>query len=247
MYYNLGGIQMIISHIIFIKTKKAAGTSIETYLSQYCGENDILTPVGKESETEKHVPKNWKGFFNPIPEIVKCSRSLRDIAEPVAHALQRKKFYNHIPAFRARERIPAKIWNSYYKFCVERNPWDKTLSHYYYTLKKRSNNKLAFEEYVKRGRFCLNYPLYMDPQHRKIIVDRVIKYENLNEELGEVFDYLGIPFEGSLPVRAKSHYRKDRRPYWEVFSNELKEYRDVIPKIFKKEIELLGYTFRGVK
>ena len=238
---------MVISHkykFIFIKTRKTAGASIETYLAQYCGENDILTPVGKEPETEKHTPRNWKGFFNPIPEIIRCSRSLRDVAEPVAHALQRKKFYNHIPAFRVRERIPQKIWNSYYKFCVERNPWDKTLSHYYMQ-KHRSNGKLTFEEYIKKGRFCLNYPLYMDPENKKIIVDRVIKYENLNEELGEVFDYLDIPWEGSLPVRAKSHYRKDRRPYQEVFSNELKEYRDVISTIFKKEIELHGYTFEG--
>lgn len=238
---------MIISHkykFIFIKTRKTAGTSIETYLSQYCGEEDILTPLEKEPETERHHPRNWRGFFNPIPEIIKCSCGLRGTIEPVTHSFQRKKFYNHIPAFRVRERIPLKIWNSYYKFCVERNPWDKTLSHYYMH-KQINKGKLTFEEYIQRGKFCLNYPLYMDPRYQKIIVDKVIKYENLNEECGEVFEYLRLPWEGTLSVHAKSHYRKDRRPYYEVFSQELKDYKDYLAEIFKKEIELHGYTFEG--
>lgn len=38
---------MIISHkhnFIFIKTAKTAGSSIEAYLSPFCGESDIVTP-----------------------------------------------------------------------------------------------------------------------------------------------------------------------------------------------------------
>ena len=40
--------QMIISHarsFIFIKTRKTAGTSVEVYLSQHCGPEDVITPI----------------------------------------------------------------------------------------------------------------------------------------------------------------------------------------------------------
>ena len=39
---------MIISHkyrFIFVKTRKTAGTCVEAYLSQHCGDSDVLTPI----------------------------------------------------------------------------------------------------------------------------------------------------------------------------------------------------------
>ena len=72
------------------------------------------------------------------------------------------------------------------------------------------------------------------------MVDKVVKYESLMSELGAIFQELGIAFEGSLGVRAKSEYRKDKRPYQDVFSNQQ---REVIEKAFAKELEMHGYTF----
>ena len=43
--------------------------------------------------------------------------------------------------------------------------------------------------------------------------NRVIRYENLLGELGEVFSQLDIHFDGTLGIKAKSEYRTDRRPY----------------------------------
>jgi len=238
---------MIISHkykFIFIKTRKTAGTSIETYLSRYCDKKDIITPVGNEPETEVHKSRNWKGFFNPFPELFLFDGNVKSLAKPFKDFLFREKFYNHIPAYRVKARVPQKIWDSYYKFCVERNPWDKTISHYS-MVNQRSNDGLTFDEYISKKNFCFNFPLYMDHKHQRIIVDKVLKHENLYSELGEVFADIGIPFDGVLNVRAKSHYRKDKRPYQEVFSGEYKKHRDVIADAFKKEIELHGYSFDG--
>jgi Sulfotransferase family len=229
---------MIISHkykFIFIKTAKTAGTSIEVFLSKLCGPKDIVTPIGPP--VEEHQPRNYEGFINPIPEILERPRKLFSALR--RSITSREKFYNHMPAVEIRNRVPANVWNNYFKFCVERNPWDKLLSHYHMHAAREAGS-LTLDEYLARGRFPINYFRYTDRSGTKIIVDRVLRYENLVAELGEVFSQLQIPFDGTLGIGAKSEYRKDRRPYQEVFNDER---RKIVEKAFAKEIELHGYRF----
>jgi hypothetical protein len=228
---------MIISHkykFIFIKTLKTAGTSIEVFLSQHCAASDILTPINPPLAA--HIPRNYTGVWDPLPELLYFKA--RNFIPVITHGLKRQKFYNHIPASIVQQRIPPRIWDEYFKFCVERNPWDKTLSHY--SMQKfRSRAHTSFEEYLRRGKFCLNYPLYTN-RAGHLILDRVIKYENLIEELTAVFRSLGIPFSGTLGNQAKSEYRQGNTPYREVFSEEQKL---LIEKAFAKEINMHGYSY----
>ncbi|PYK41183.1 MAG: hypothetical protein DME60_04775 [Verrucomicrobia bacterium] len=229
---------MIISHkykFIFIKTAKTAGTSIEVFLAKQCGSTDIVTPIFPP--VEGHQARNYKGFINPIPEILERPGKL---FSALRHAItSHDKFYNHMPASLVQKRVPCKVWNGYFKFCVERNPWDKVLSHYHMHA-AREGGSLSLDEYLARGRFPLNYFRYTDDSGAKIIVDRVLHYENLAAELGEVFSQLNIPFDGTLGVKAKSEYRTDRRPYQEVFNDEQ---RRIVENVFAKEIELHGCRF----
>lgn len=149
------------------------------------------------------------------------------------------KFNKHIPAKRVKMRTPDSIWNSYYKLCVERKPWDKTISHYF-SMKKLGRPWLTIDQYFSNGVFCLNFPKYTDWRGEKIIVDKVIKYENLIPELGPVFEHLGIPFDGDLKANAKGDYRKDRRQYQEVLDRKQQE---IIGQVFKREIDWHGYSF----
>jgi hypothetical protein len=230
---------MILSHkfkFIFIKTAKTAGTSIEVFLSKHCGPLDTVTPV--TPPVEGHEPRNCQGFVNPLPEIVERPGKLLSV---LRHSItSRQKFYNHMPASLVKQRVPARIWNSYFKFCVERNPWDKVLSHYHMHA-AREGGSLSLDEYLARGRFPINYFRYTDNAGAKIIVDRVLRYENLLADLGEVFGKLKIPFAGTLGVTAKSEYRTDRRPYQQVFNDQ---HRRIVEKAFAKEIELHGYRFK---
>jgi hypothetical protein len=229
---------MILSHkykFIFIKTAKTAGTSIEVFLSKHCGATDVLTPI--EPSVEGHQPRNYRGFINPIPEILErpgkiFSALRRSIAS-------REKFYRHMPAFEVQKRVPFDIWKSYFKFCVDRNPWDKVLSHYHMH-NAREGGSLSLDEYLARGRFPINYFRYTDDSGRKVIVDRILRYETLGAELSEVFSQLNISFDGTLGVNAKSEYRVDRTPYQQVFNDEQ---RRIVEKAFAREIELHGYRF----
>src|SRR5213594_1855238 len=229
---------MIISHkykLIFIKTVKTAGTSIEVFLSKECGPMDIVTPIAPP--VEGHQPRNYQGVINPIPEILERPHK---VLSALRHAItSREKFYNHMPAREVQKRVPGPVWNSYFKFCVERNPWDKVLSHYHMHA-AREGGALSLDEYLARGRFPINYFRYTDRSGTKIIVDRILHYENLVAELSEVFSQLKIPFAGTLGVTAKSRYRSDRRPYQEVFNDEQQR---IVEKAFAKEIDLHGYRF----
>lgn len=213
---------------------KTAGTSVEVFLSQLCGENDVVTPI--IPHVESHIARNYRGLWNPVPEMFDKNgkgmrRELRDF-------LKFRKFYNHIPACSIQRRVPADIWDNYFKFCIERNPWDKTLSDYH-MVSDRSLEGMSLDEYLDNGRFCLNYPKYTD-LNGNLMVDKVLKYENLLDELGEVFDQINVPFSGALGVKAKSEHRLDRTPYKNVLTDKQRQF---IAAVFSKEIEMHGYTY----
>ena len=202
---------MIVSHkykFIFIKTQKTAGTSIETYLSPLCGEKDILTPIFPH--VEPHEARNFDNL----------------------------QLFNHISAKELRSRLPADVWNKYYKFCVERNPWDKTLSHYH-MCKFRAGGDLSLDQYLQTSSFPIDYGKYTD-NAGTLIVDRVVLYERLDSELSGIFRSLGIPFNGQLSVSAKSEYRTDKTHYRQILSSRQML---LISKAFEKEIALHNYVY----
>ncbi|SFR58684.1 hypothetical protein SAMN05216203_1604 [Marinobacter daqiaonensis] len=228
---------MIVSHkyrFIFIKTLKTAGTSVEVFLSDHCSEDDIVTPVFPPEKS--HVPRNHKGLWNPVYDLIeKDGRGIRRAARDL---LARRKFYNHIPARILRHRLPSDVWNNYFKFCIERNPWDKTLSHFH-MVRERTGGVLTFDEYLASGKFCFNHPIYLD-NNGDLLVDRVIRYESLSDELAEVFSMLDVPYDGKLGVQAKSEHRRDKRPYTEVYSEAS---RKIVENAFRTEIRLHDYQF----
>lgn len=246
---------MIISHkykFIFVRTRKTATTSIESYLYDFLGDEDVITPI------ESVKGRNYKGFFNPLPGLFQHSvrqnqpihldplggyRGKWEICKFVlGNFIRKQRFYKHMPAFFIRQRVPNEVWDNYFKFTIERNPFDKVISFYYSLINTdKEFSDYSFHDYMRTGLYrCLNYPLYMDLKQKEVIVDKVVYYESLDKELGELLDYLGIPFDG-LNVRAKGGLRKDRRGCMDFFTGEYEKYRAEIEKVFAKELELHGY------
>lgn len=240
---------MIISHkheFIFVKTRKTAGTSIEYYLAPYCGPDDVLTMID-QGTVEGHEAQNHFGFFNPLKELLEFGPSADSLETTLDDLLDLDRFYNHLPASRIKARVPKKIWDDYFVFCFERNPWGKNLSRYYMWRERTDSRDTSFDAFMTRGTYCLNYPLYMDQSSDDIIVDYVGKYEHLEDELDWIFSGLGIPFDGSLDVSLKSHYSKPDASYSEVMRQQYPDYIDRVARIYRKEIELHGYTFEDCR
>lgn len=234
---------MILSHtyrFIFIKTLKTAGTSVEVMLSPYMGADDVLTPIGGKEEKERiaagYGPRNYKGWFNPLPLLWQGVPSRRRKA--FMKILSRRRFYQHMAAYEVRSRVSNDIWNNYFTFAVERNPWDKTVSGYFFHKKTGYiSSDMSFEDYVRDNIFPSNWDLYAD--EGGIMVDQLVQFEHLSQELSQICKRLGLPERLTLP-RSKGDSRPQKADYRSCYNEETKR---IIAERFVREIEAFGYEF----
>lgn len=243
---------MIISYcnkFIFIKTRKTAGSSLEVGLSRVCGPNDIITRLSSKLGEEKM--RREEGGIGPLNcmKSIAEHRGFREWRKLLLRGKRAERYSQHMTAQEIRDRIGEPIWSSCLRFTIERNPWDRALSRYWW-------RKYKWE---KRGRS--NFPdlteflLYLEREkpHRltnwghytindQIAVDRVIFYETLSRDLEQLHRDLGLEGDISLPrERAKGSFRQDKRHHSEILSPKDKE---IIARNCRREIEAFGYEFK---
>jgi hypothetical protein len=230
---------MIISHsnkFIFIKSEKTAGTSVEAVLSKHCSGNDIVVPINdfRHNRTEQ-------GDF--IHQSMNADEEYRKIGQ-------------HVDAKTIRRKVPTEVWNGYFKFSIVRNPWDRTVSDFYWkwrhnpAIKPRKRFyhylgipfneidtlKKLFTEFIKSDDFDNNDRFYMlDDQ---LCVDFVIRYENLSEDFSEACRRIGLP-PSELP-KLKAGIRQKKHHYSEYFDDVS---RDIVAEKHKNDILFFGYKF----
>lgn len=214
---------MILSHehrFIFLKTRKTAGTSIEIALSRHCGPDDIVTPISPEDEELR----TESGGMSP--------RNYESPPLPV-------RAWNHMPAQRILKIAGRDVWDSYFKFVVERNPWEVALSSYRYYC-HRHLEPMSLERFLRGGRLeklAKNPGIYRIGGH--IAVDKVCRYESLAHELAEVWERIGLTGTPELP-HAKTFRQPDPRPYRDVMSAKGAER---VRALFADTISDFGYEY----
>ncbi len=196
---------MIISHehkFIFIKTRKTAGSSVESYLFPYLGKSDVCTGspgdgTPKINTTEIDGHKGW----NFVQQNFKDE------------------------------------FDNYFKFTIERNPWDKYVSMYYwYKHTKPKKVKNGFEHFIKNldKLKVVDTRLYLDQQIIK--VDKIIKYEDLHEQ----FLKLPIPYNGELLTTFKKCGVRKNKEYQSMYTEETKQ---IVADHSKFIIDYFEYKF----
>lgn len=230
---------MIVSHkhrFIFLKTNKTAGTSIEIALSKFCGPDDIITPISPvDEETRRSL--GYRGPQNYLASWYEYR--LRDVARLLLKGKRKPRFFNHITGREVRDLVGKDVWDGYYKFCFERNPYDRVISHYYWC--NRSEPRPPLSSFIHSPRALTlkrrGYEVYT--LGGQVAVDRICRFEAIAEELEEVRKTIGLPEPLVLP-HAKARHRADSRSYREVLG---KEERDWVAQTFGDEMRLLGYHF----
>lgn len=203
-------------------------------LSAICGEEDTITQMNKKYTDKRKVfaGVDAQNYHVPLKHY-----SLLDYAKAI---IQQKKriFYNHISAKEVKRYTDKSVWNSYFKFCFERNPWDKVISAYWFD----TGGRIPINEYLcseKCLKTAYNFRRYTEQE--EVIVDKVFKYENLEAALSEISKKLQLEQALQLPKeKARSNNRKNRQHYSEILGAADIEY---IASIFWKEIEYNNYTF----
>jgi len=224
---------MIISHThkyIFIKSAKTAGTSIEAALSSHSGNDDIITPL-YDYEFNRDENGQW-----------------------IHHAMNSGDFRQHESSSAIRDKVGPDIWNSYFKFSIARNPWDRVVSLYNWKgrnnpairPRKRFYHRLGFpfdelgktrelfSEFAK-GDWKTNDGFYIIDD--ELCVDFIIRYENLANDFSEACKRIGL--ENIALPHLKSGFRKGY--HYSKYYNE--ESRSVVTERHRNDIRLFGYQY----
>ncbi|WKU42627.1 hypothetical protein Q3V23_00245 [Streptomyces sp. VNUA116] len=225
---------MIVMHdvgLVFIRTRKTAGTSVEIALSRHAGEDDVITSLSLRDEALRA-----REGGRPPQNHLRSGLTPGDTPVPPG-AGDGVRFYNHMLAVQVRAELGAQTWEQYLTVCLERSPYEKVISLYFH--RHRTEPRTPLDAFISSGEFrdALNWPLYTDAGGR-ILVDVIIRHEQLQAGLDDVCRRLALP-PLNLP-RAKAHFRPPGTTYRDILTPRA---RRAVEEAYAAEFEHHGYTW----
>lgn len=178
---------------------------------------------------------------------------------------RQSKWYNHMPAVEVRDLIGQAVWDSYFKFTIIRNPFDKLISGFYMFDRakqkptnqgprkravKRALNRVILSEKVEgesdieRFRSWIHNGGSIIDRDKYIIegkecVDYFIRFENLNDGIQHVCERVSISFDPSMVPT----FKKGARPR-DIKTRDFydQETRQIVEELYAWELQRFGYS-----
>ena len=234
---------MILSHdwrFVFLKTRKTAGTSVEIALSRICGPLDVVTPISPVDQALRYqdsgaLPRNYLLGGTPAPPTHAPAKA--HFAQQMKSYQPRAQLFNHITASQLRPLVGARVWQTYFRFTIERDPFERLESQYFWRMQFH-DQPIAFSAWLRSDlpRNTRNAAVYFDGD--TLEVDFVADHARLAEDIALVAKLMGWPDPGDLP-RAKSHTRRGRRIEWTAAD------RAFVEQTFATEVSLYEQVRQG--
>lgn len=230
---------MLISHrkrFIYTRTGQSASTSVEYYFQPYCYLDGQCSEIASGTAQDEYVGEvgivGHRGRMNPGDKF---------------------KWHGHMAAQKIYSYIGPEIWDSYFKFCTIRNPFDKMVNYFYYQIKYKKTvmSPEKFKVYcAARGtndiEIFRNW-LLENPgtnRHNYVIqghacMDFFVRCENLDEDLNFVCEKIGIKYEPQKLPKLKQGQTKRKNDISDFYDRNSIE---VIEQRYAWELEHFGYT-----
>lgn len=253
---------MIISErhrLIVLHCRKAAGSSLCVSLARSLGSDDLQISALPETMAlgipltprVRRLAMRQSRHLLPLFRLLGPRAYRRALTRAVDHAhrplLGRKP--PHAPAGRVAEAFPRQ-WQGFRKLAIVRNPWDKTVSDYFWRIQglQAPPSFAAYVEALVAGEslggvvplgFHDNWPMYTI--NDQVVADTVVRFEQLQQGLSVFFAAAEIPWDGWLP-RSKGGHRPQNatRDYRSYYTSSL---RRMVGCLYAAEIEHFGYRF----
>lgn len=242
-------------NLIFIKSRKTAGTSLEIALSMSAKEGDIVTPLVLPDEVLRRqqggpLPMNWaksakveQAYNDELARWV--DQDIADLQREKLppHFKQARKFFNHMKPEQARNRLGKEVFDAATKVCVVRDPYEKLVSQAWFRADRQGQTYEEALEWILYPNGETDHPRAGLPNsdfffvRDKMVIDTIIRYEALEAGLIDLERKTGLQIRKYMP-RAKGNIRVDRTPAREIL-NEAQRRRCF--ELSRWEFEYFGY------
>ena len=219
-------------NIIFIKTRKTAGTSVEIALSVNASDSDIVTRISPKDELVRidaggHFPVNWakkpileKRYRKSIYRAHENRELLRNVRRKAFS--KRTRIKHHALPDEIKKLIGAEQFDSAHKFTIVRHPYEQIVSSANFRMRNRSERNIVEEvDYILFGesKYEPNSSFYF--VDGEMVIDTFIRYEHLEDDLRQFESRFDLVILKHLPF-TKHEYRQDRTPAADILTKEQK-------------------------
>jgi hypothetical protein len=162
------------------------------------------------------------------------------------------KFPRHAKIIAAKEMLPAEIWATLFRFSVVRNPWDMQVSSFHHLHKEHPDLVKDLKDFKDFVRHKLDpdrapSPLldisgtpqmeYLCDLQGNLLVDDLIRFENLHDDYERVVKRIGLKRAPVLPHKRKGNRKSDYRSYYDDATAAL------VADWYTADLRAFGYRF----